>query len=202
MRVALAVTVVLAGCASSEPAPAIAVSAAAPAVNVASAILPSPGLALANPGFEAQMGPDRRCAPGWDCIAHSNPEAFRFFTAAAAAPGERSLCVERVANEPWALVRQLVRSPRLPGARLRLSMDVRVDGASGEGAGPWILVETLPRVHAQNVSNVARGWQRRAAHISVPAGASELVVGAILLGPGRACIDNVRLEILASKATP
>ena len=91
------------------------------------------------------MKPGNRCAVGWDCTMHNNPDAFRFSLAeSGGAAGSRSLCVERAADEPWALVTQAFDNPALRGKRLRLSMAVRVDGATGDGAGPWALAQGRP----------------------------------------------------------
>jgi hypothetical protein len=148
-----------------------------------------------NAGFEAEMAPGRRCAPAWDCTMHNNPEAFRFYLQESdASAGRRSLCVERVADEPWALVTQAFSDDALRGARLRLSMSVRVEGASGSGAGPWVLVQANPPVNASRLVRGSAGWQRLEVDFVVPANATVVEVGATLEGPGKACFDDVRLE--------
>jgi hypothetical protein len=148
-----------------------------------------------NPGFEADMAPGRRCAPAWDCTMHNNPEAFRFWLQeSGAAAGRRSFCVERVADEPWALVTQGFHTPALRGQRLRLSMAVRVEAANGDGAGPWILAQGRPPASARKLVRGTRGWERVAIELSVPADATVVEVGATVEGPGKACFDDVRLE--------
>jgi hypothetical protein len=189
----LAALALLAGCAATadpvRPQPSAAAPAASPGSHAAST------LELPNAGFEAEMGPERNCPPGWGCTMHNNPRAFRFFLQEPGAAGSRSLCIERVADEPWALVTQLVRGPALRGARLRLSVAVRTEGVSGEGAGPWALVQA-PHVHALKLVRGSSGWQRVSVDLAVPAGASEVEIGATLEGPGKACFDDIRLEIL------
>ena len=68
-----------------------------------------------------------------------NPEAFRFtLDERAPAEGRRSLCIERVADEPWALATQAVPPAGVRGARVRLSMAVRGEARSlqcGEANG-------------------------------------------------------------------
>jgi hypothetical protein len=151
---------------------------------------------IRNSGFEMDMPAERRCAPAWDCTMHNNPQAFRFFLDEQGVPeGRRSLCVERVVDEPWALVTQAFHDPALRGARVRLSAMVRVDGASGNGAGPWILAQANPPAHAARLVRGSSGWQRVEVDLAVPAHASTVEVGATLEGPGRACFDDVRLEI-------
>lgn len=167
--------------------PPVAPAAAAP--PVASAI------ALRNPGFEAEPPAGRACPAGWDCTVHNSPHAFRFFVQGNAAAGARSLCVERVADEPWALVTQAFENPALRGKRLRLSMSVTVEGATGGGAGPWALVQGNPPVHQQRLVRGTAGWQRVAVEIGVPANGLVVEVGATMEGPGKACFDDVQLEI-------
>lgn len=185
----------LAGCASAPPAapPAPAVKSAAPS---AAAPAPPPPPALRNASFETPFASDGRCAPGWDCTMHNNPGAFRFYLQDNAAAGSRSLCVERVLDEPWALVTQAFEGPAVRGARLRLSMSVLVDGVTGEGAGPWALVQGNPPINPQRLVRGTAGWQRLSVDITVPRERFILEVGATLEGPGKACFDDVRLEAL------
>jgi hypothetical protein len=180
--------------ACAQPALAPPPAAAAPAKPAAIARSP---VALRNPSFEADMGAERRCAPAWDCTTHNDPLAFRFFLQENAAAGGRSLCVERVANEPWALVTQAFDNPALRGARVRLSMAVLVEAASGEGAGPWALVPGNPPLNPRRLVRGTAGWQRLAVDFTVPANAAMVEVGATLEGPGKACFDDVRLEVVA-----
>ena len=187
---------ILAGCAAGgdtrPPAPA---SAPAPA---AAAATPAPRtLAVANAGFEAGMKPEGRCAVGWDCTMHNNPDAFRFsMIESGAAADRRALCVDRVADEPWALVTQAFQNPSLRGQRLRLSMAVRVENATGAGAGPWVLAQGRPVANASKLTRGTAGWQRLEVEFRVPSDAAVVEIGATLEGPGRACFDDVRVEIL------
>jgi hypothetical protein len=187
---ALAVCVACAAPAGSPP------SAAPPAAAVAQA--PPRTLQLANAGFESGMKPEGRCAIGWDCTMHLNPDSFRFSLLESGAAAERrALCVERVFDEPWALVTQAFQNPApLRGKRLRLSMAVRVEGASGAGAGPWILSQSRPVANASRLANGTSGWQRLSVEITVPKDAGVVEVGATLEGPGKACFDDVRVEVL------
>ena len=190
----LAVALVLAACAA--PGETQRVVAPAPAAPVARAVaMAPPMLEVRNPGFESDMAPGMRCAPAWDCTMHNNPQSFRFsLQEGSAAAGRRALCVERVADEPWALVTQALQTPALRGQRLRLSMAVRVEGASGDGAGPWILAQGRPPASARKLVRGTRDWERVEIEFSVPADASVVEVGATVEGPGKACFDDVRLE--------
>jgi hypothetical protein len=152
-------------------------------------------VAIRNPGFEEQEAA-RPCALGWDCVMHADLASFRFISDTANAPaGQRSFCVERVKPEPWAVVRQLVRHERLLGAEMRLSMLVRVEGASGEGAGPWILVEGPTHVVASKLVRGTTQWTPAHVDFTLPRDAQALIVGATIEGPGKACFDEVRLEV-------
>lgn len=189
---ALAACAVLSSCAGpAGPAPGAVAPAAAAAPDAAR----PPGLpALRNAGFEDPMPADARCAPRWDCSAHGNPEAFRFVPLTqGAATGAASVCIERVLDEPWALITQGFHTTALRGKRVRLSMAVRADGLEGPGAGPWILSQG-GHAHAQKLVKATRGWERVAVELTVPADSTVIQAGATLEGPGKACFDDVTLE--------
>lgn len=194
---ALTVASMLAACAAPGETPRAV--APAPTAPARAAVAAPPAFEVRNPGFESDLAPGRRCAPAWDCTMHNNPEAFRFSPQEGdAAAGRRAFCVERVVDEPWALLTQAFQTPAVRGKRLRLSMAVRVEGASGEGAGPWMLVQG--RSFPLNQSKLVRGtrtWERVAIEFSVPPDAEVVVVGATLEGPGKACFDEVRLEAVS-----
>ena len=190
-------SIALAGCAAAPP-PAPRASPVVPPAASTPAPAPSPLAppALRNASFEAPFASDGRCAPAWDCTMHNNPLAFRFYLQDNAAAGSRSLCVERVLDEPWALVTQAFEGPAVRGAKLRLSMSVLVEGVTGEGAGPWALVQGNPPINPQRLVRGTAGWQRLSIDIAVPRERFILEVGATLEGPGKACFDDVRLEAL------
>jgi hypothetical protein len=186
--IAAALATVLAGCAAPSPP--------ASAANT---------IALKNPGFESDPDPSRPCALGWDCTMHANPQSFRFFhEERAPARGKRSFCMEPLTGEPWALVTQGIHEPPFRGAMVRLSLAVRVEGASGNGAGPWILIQVNGGrdIHRQTLVNGSHGWQRVSVEIAVPANARIIEVGATLEGGGRACFDDFRLEVVPTLKNP
>jgi hypothetical protein len=152
---------------------------------------------LRNAGFEADQPPaSKRCAPSWDCTVHGGPESYRFYVEeGAAASGKRSLCVDRVGGEPWGLITQAFQTPAFRGQRLRLTMSVRLEGVTGDGAGPWMLSHG-GHAHAAKLERGTSGWQRVALELAVPRDSTMVVVGATLEGPGKACFDDVRLEAL------
>jgi hypothetical protein len=159
----------------------------------------SPPVAPAHPvvrnaGFEDPLAAGRACPPRWDCSAHVDVGSFRFALAPEGASGNASLCVERVGNEPWALVTQGFHTTALRNKRVRLSMAVRAQGLDG-GAGPFLQSQG-GRAHAQKLVKSTDGWQRVAVDLDIPAESSLVAVGATLEGGGRACFDDVRLEVL------
>jgi hypothetical protein len=178
----------LAACAApGGPAPSQA-PAARPAA-VAGVALPT----VQNPGFE-EPGVEA-CVARWQCSAHVSVASFRFFVANdVPATGRGSLCIERTGNEPWALVTQGFHTTALRGQRVRLSMAVRAQSLEG-GAGPWIQSQG-GRAHAMKLVKATNGWERVAVDLAVPTESNLVVVGATLEGPGRACFDDVRLELL------
>ena len=155
---------------------------------------------LTNAGFEAPPRSGERCAAGWACNMHADPESFAFrLDATRAAEGRQSLCVERVRPEPWALATTVVNvTPELRGRRLRFSMALRVDSAEGAGAGPWFVVHGPQGnlEHAERPVKSTQGWERVSLEVPVAATAQMVEVGMTLLGGGRACIDDARLEVL------
>lgn len=192
MRLAgAAVAGLLTACAATPPAPPASAVVRSPAATAAA----QPAVALRNAGFE-EIDPARPCPLGWDCVMHADPQSYRFYTeqSTARAAG-KSVCMERVTHEPWALLRQLVRHEQLRGATLRLSMWMRVEGASGPGAGPWVLVEGPRMVNESALVSGTSPWSPAVLDFTIPADATALVIGATLEGPGKACFDDVRLEI-------
>jgi hypothetical protein len=187
---AFAAAALLAACASGPQAP--------PAAS-------NEFVALQNAGFEADPPADSRCPPKWGCPMHSDPYSFRYFLdEAAPAEGKRSLCIERVRNEPWALATQALFDPSLRGKRLRLSLAVRIEGVT-MGAGPVVQVQdgTGTRLfHDERLITGTQGWQRLDLEFTVPADAAIVEVGATLRGPGKVCIDDARVEILRPAKSP
>lgn len=160
--------------------------------------LPAPGaIALRNPGFEAPARAGERCPEAWLCTMHADPDSFRFF-ADASSPGQgtRSGCIERVTPEPWAVMSQPVPAQSLRGRKLRFSIAIRGERLAGQGGGPWLLVHGPAGVllHKESVSLVGSRWERRSIEVDVPAQAQEVEVGVTLVGAGRICIDDARLE--------
>jgi len=178
--VAGGVALALAGCAAAPPEAPVA-----------------PLVALRNAGFEAPARPGERCPIEWSCSMHADPDAFRFVRdTAAPAEGTASLCIERVTREPWAVASQSVQAAALRGRKARLIMRMRGEGLTGPGAGPFLLVHGPVGVllHDERVALLGPKWERRTLEFTIPEQAMSIDVGATLLGGGRACIDDVRLE--------
>jgi hypothetical protein len=155
-------------------------------------------IALPNADLEAASPAGARCPPRWACNSHADPSSHRFFLdTTAPAAGKASLCIERVTREPWAIATLASLDPALRGMRVRYSANVRVDGAT-DGGGPWVLVHGPHGnlLHDQRLVRGTTGWQPIAFEFGVSPEARIVEVGAILEGPGRVCLDDVRLEIL------
>lgn len=165
-----------------------------------------PAIALRNAGFEAPPRSPNYCADRWDCNAHADPSSFSFTVDGAQAPeGKQAMCVERVGKEPWATVSQAVHDASLAGTALRLSLMLRLTGTTGEGAGPWMILHgPSGRMlkHDQKLFKATDGWQRATLDIEVVPGTEILEVGITLEGPGRACMDDVRLEVVKARRGP
>ena len=174
----------------------LAACAAAPAQKAAVSP-PPPGIALRNAGFEAPARPGERCPVSWACTMHADPDSFRFVPdASSRAEGARSLCIERVTPEPWAVISQSVPAESLRGRKLRFSVAMRAERLDGPGGGPWVLVNGPAGVllHQERVALLGAAWERRTIEFVVPAQAQAVEVGATLQGGGRLCIDDARLE--------
>jgi hypothetical protein len=160
-------------------------------------------IALKNPGFE-EPAIERPCPVGWDCTMHANPQAFRFFLdGSAPASGKASLCIEPASQEPWGMASQGVFDMvPLRGARVRFSVAIRVDGVTGDGAGPYVMTPGRPLAHDKRLITGTQAWQRIAVEIEVPAGAPFIEFGVALEGRGRVCLDDALLEVVQAPKSP
>lgn len=190
----VAAALALAACASAPPAPTVP---AAPRTSV---------VALANAGFEADMAAGARCPPQWGCSAHADPGSYAFvMDPALRTEGRQSLRVEQVRSEPWALATQYRVAGELRGARVRFSVSLRLEGVTGNGAGPVFLAQTGSGVTLASKQDLAKGtadWRRATLEFVVPRGADGFEVGLLLEGPGKAWIDDARLEVLELPQSP
>ena len=135
---------------------------------------------------------------------HADPTSFRFVHEEKdPAGGKRSFCIEPLKKEPLAIVSQGVFDPALRGARVRLSIAVKLEGVTGNGAGPYMLAYGPTGVvisHGVNLEKGTQGWRRRAVEMTVPLNAYSLEVGLTLEGAGRACLDDAILEVMSAKS--
>ncbi|HEX3061233.1 MAG TPA: hypothetical protein VHP55_01130 [Usitatibacter sp.] len=201
----VAFAVLAAACAAQAPgasasAPAPGASAQLPLGRPLVGTVPVGGIVLRNPGFELPFPAGGRCPPGWGCSAHAGPDTFRFFyDESHPAQGRASGCIEPVAHEPWAkLVQGHGSIQALRGKRIRLSALVRLQDVAG-GAG---LVAIAQGGSGNNVASrkaLQKGttdWRPMQVELEVPPSAFVLELGLVLEGTGRACMDEVRLEVL------
>jgi hypothetical protein len=172
----------------------------------------SPGfveVTLKNPGFEEATRPGENCAVGWGCSMHNDPTSFRFFhEEGGGTGGARGYCIESVGREPWGRLSQVLgkeSATPLRGARLRLSIAMKLDGVTGGTAGPLIIAQGGSGQVLRNSANLQpakKGWQRLETEMDVPDGTFLLEIGALLQGKGKVCLDDVRLEKAAGPAGP
>ena len=159
-------------------------------------------VALANAGLELPPEAGRNCPPRWNCSMHSDSSSYLFTVEALDAPeGKQALCIDRLKPEPWSVASQPVQAAPLRGGRVRLSVAVRIQEATARGAtaGPWLKVtggsgQLLE--HREAPLAASAGWQRVSIEAPVAADAFGLEVGVTQLGGGRACFDDLRLEVL------
>lgn len=197
-----AVALGVAGCASAPgSAPPQPASARQPALQ------PMP-VALRNPGFENEPYRGQACSPpGWDCIPHAGTDSFRFFDdETAPAQGKRSLCIETLTREPWAIASH---------GCLRHGADARQSCASRSRCGLTRSPATAPDrfasaqsgsgaviARASHLLSGTQGRQRVEVELDVPPGAALIEVGVSIVGRGRVFLDDARLEILGSPKSP
>jgi hypothetical protein len=183
--------------------PWLALATVACALAACSAVGPgaggAPGWPLANPGFE-EGSAQPPCPAGWSCGMHADPTSFRFLLdESRPAQGRRSLCIEPVRHEPWAKASQWVLDPRVRGKRVRLSLAVRTERVAGDGAGALIVAHgdtgQILGTERQLVSG-DNDWRRVATELVVPPTMHDIELSAVLEGSGRACFDDVRLEVM------
>jgi hypothetical protein len=151
-----------------------------------------------NAGFE-EAPPAGECAPGWTCVARKDPRSFHVSSGAPApSGGERSLCVEPAKKEAWIYVTHGRFDAQWPGRRLRFSLEARLDGVAGRGAGARLVARDGHGKILQVREQLLKGthdWQALAVEMEIPPGTAEVDVGGLLDGSGRLCIDNARAEI-------
>ncbi len=187
MRLGLAALAVLAACATIPPATLAPGSVAVP---------------LANPGFETP-GPAGDCPAGWLCASHAGARSHAYRLDAASAAGRFAFCADGLDDRNWAQVFQNVPAERLRGARLRLSVAVRIAKDRGEGAGPILIAQGGDGSTVATDQKLLRdtgGWRRLATELVVPPNAVQLQAGVLFESRGTACIDDFLLEILPPPA--
>jgi hypothetical protein len=194
---------------SGNAVAAVALAALIPAcAAVADVSVPKPAhpIALRNADFEAAPLASRECPSGWYCSMHADPHSFRYFhDEAHPLHGGRSLCMEPVTHEPWALLSQDIDVAALRGARIRFSAAVRNEAVTGEGAGPYVLARSHSGVATVEDRRLAQGtgrWRRVAVEITVPPDSLGVEFGIALQGRGRVCVDDAVLEIVQLQKSP
>jgi hypothetical protein len=163
-------------------------------------------ITLQNAGFEEAARPGEKCAIGWSCAAHADVTAFRFFHE------DGGYCIESLGQQPWAKVTQGVgrdKAKPVPGAHVRLSLDMKLESVAPGTAGPVIMVQggagQVLRA-ANNLKGAMTGVQHLEVDMELPPEAFVIEVGVLFEGKdlsrvtGKACFDHARLEITAPAA--
>ena len=106
---------------------------------------------------------------------HANPRSFASTSTRRRRPPARaSLCIEPVTREPWARAVQASNDITLRGKTLRLSVNVRLEGAEAGNGSRGVARSSRRRAGAASTlaskANLVKGtgWQRVEAEIEVP----------------------------------
>lgn len=158
---------------------------------------------LKNADFAMDPPPGRTCPAHWGCSMHADPSSFRFSVATDPRSKVRSLRIERIKNEPWAIASQTIPAGALAGQRLRLTAAVLADEVEGKGAGPMLIIQGVGGhtiADAQQLLPRTPGWKQVSVELDVVAGAQAVEIGLLLEGGGVVRFDDVRLEVLGPAA--
>jgi hypothetical protein len=158
---------------------------------------------LKNGDFAMNPLPDRDCPQQWWCTMHADPTAFRFGLESDPRSGVRLLRVERVKNEPWALVSQFVPAQPFVGKRIRLSVQVDASRVEGEGAGAMLILSSIDDRELANARRLlprTSGWQTVSVELDVPPATAMVSVNLALQGGGVARFNDAVLEVLQPAA--
>ena len=160
-----------------------------------------------NAGFEQGAPGNQGCPRPWYCTVHAGAtDAFRLsFEERDPPEGKRAFCIERLTDEPWMYVSASLPAPPLARATVRFSIAVRAERLTGPGVSPFIVVHGFqehPLERQHRMSMRMDGWQRLQVEARVPSNARLVEFGVQLEGGGRVCMDDARLEVLASPGGP
>src|SRR4029453_10083768 len=106
-----------------------------------SAVAPSGGVALVNPGFESTV-PGRRGDPeGWFSFQHAGDRSYRFaLDTGDPRSGERSLRIDNIGPEPYGAIGPSVEGAPHVGKVARFSGWMRTRDTDGSGAVLTLMV--------------------------------------------------------------
>jgi hypothetical protein len=156
---------------------------------------------LRNADFAMEPAPGRTCPAHWGCSMHADPSSFRFSVETDPRSKVRSLRIERIKKEPWAIASQTIQVGALAGKRVRLTVAVLAEEVEGKGAGPMLIIQGVGGhtiADAQQLLPRTPGWRQVSVELDVIAGAQAVEIGLLLEGGGVARFDDVRLEVLGA----
>jgi hypothetical protein len=160
---------------------------------------------LINAGFESDKKSSHGGPEAWSGTQHAGEVSYRFtLDSETRRSGKRSMRIENVGKEPFGAFEQSLSVAPHAGRKLRFSGWLKTDGANAGGAVLVMVAEhSSGGIVAHNFmagSEVkgTRDWQRYSIVLSIPAYASGLRVGVMLLGAGTVWFDDAELEVLAS----
>ncbi|MBL8174010.1 MAG: hypothetical protein JNK48_05030 [Bryobacterales bacterium] len=157
---------------------------------------------LSNGGFED--GAVGSVPPGWFVPPAVEQAGYKAQTAdQGCRAGSKCAVLTGVENSPAEIFGNLMRSVPADGYKLRkvrLSAAIRVEG-SGTRAQMWLRLDRADRSMAflDNMAMrpiVSSNWGTYAIETEVGEDVSQLALGVMLFGPGKAWVDDIKLEVL------
>ncbi len=139
------------------------------------------------------------------------------FDAVTSDPCPLTLCMERIGPGNFGVASQKLPVSGAPGARIKLSGYIRTENVKTGWAGLWLRIDgppdeagSRPMLNLDNMrSRGPRGTTPRTCYeieMDLPHEATEVALGAILKGDGRAWFDTIRVEadgdVLAQPEAP
>jgi len=193
---AAAATGVFAQSATPSAAPS---ATAAPAKSQTNGQTIGQAIAIINPGFEEPATGAR--APGWLTGQHWGPKRDYEWAVdtTVAAEGKASYRIRRLSPQAYGMIHQQVDVTALAGKTLELSAQLRTEDVGPEG---WLLVVNIDSRHGilEQLRGTpvtgTTGWRRETLRFKLPAEATDVKLGVMLLDGGTGWIDDVALRSL------
>jgi hypothetical protein len=177
---------------------ALPLGAAAPVLRATAPVSDSKGIVLINPGFEA---PVERRPRGWILGQHAGTRAYKMeHDVLIRHEGKQSFRVSRFAEQVFGSVFQFVPLPKgHKFKKIELSAMLRSEATDGDGWGLVANVNGVQTILEQYNSEALVGthdWRRVTLSIPITSDATDIKVGATLLGGGTGWIDDVTIKVI------